>query len=98
MIEYSDRVMKTARNLRIRFSIVKMRDQCNSKIENFLYNHTPYSDIFEWVGLKKEFENLLKYYDNNGEINEEFVIKLYDIKFNDNILAIKRLIKLIKIV
>ena len=45
MIEYSDRVMKTARNLRIRFSIVKMRDQCNLKIENIDFKSGVVSDL-----------------------------------------------------
>lgn len=97
-MKYSPETLHRARNLKIRFSLVKMRDQCNSKIENFHHSHKPYTDIFDWVELKKNFDYLLKYYDNNGELNEEFIIQLYNIKFNDNILAIRRLIKLIKIV
>lgn len=97
-MEYSTETLHRARNLKIRFSLVKMRDQCNSKIENFHHSHRPYSDIFDWVDLKKEFIKLLSDYDKCIKLNEEFIIQLYNIKFNDNILAIRRLIKLIKIV
>lgn len=98
MIEYSDDVMKKSRNLKIRFSLVKMKDQCESKIQNFNWNHVPFSDMMEWQYFKIQFNNLLCDYDNGIKLNEELILKLNDIKFNDNLITIKRLIKLIKIV
>ena len=96
-MEYSEEVYKKSRNLKIRFSLVKLRDQCNSKIEFYQYNEN-YLTIFDWVLLKRDFIKLLSDYDNGINLNEELILKIYDIKLNNNILSIKRLIKLIKIV
>jgi len=49
--------------------------------------------------VKKDIEYLLNYYDNGGKLNEDFLITLYDVKkFSYNIIILKRLIKLIKII
>jgi len=98
MIEYSDDVIEKSRNLKIRFSLVKMRDQCESKIQNFILFHNTFSNMCEWQNFKQQFNNLLHDYDSGIKLNDELIIKLYDIKFNNNLIAIKRLIKLIKIV
>jgi hypothetical protein len=94
---YSEEVYKKARNLKIRYSLIKLRDQCDFKIENFKENEK-YLNIFDWISLKKDFKKLISDYDEGINLNEELILKMYDIKLNDNIISIKRLIKLIRIV
>jgi len=55
-----------------------------------------------WVLLKKEFEALLTYYDEENKINQEYLIKLYDNIYESdtteiNLVLMRRIIKLIEI-
>jgi hypothetical protein len=76
--------------------LLKLIWECNSH-----YNLvSPDFDTFEWAKLNGEFKKLLHYYDNGGKLNEDFFIKLNNMKFVDKrkVKNIERLIKLTKIV
>lgn len=93
-----------ANRVACRFIILNLKYQCSNKIYNYyddLVNDKNNIDSyfsFEWCELKKEFLDLLDYYDNGNKINEDFLLKLRDLDIkNKNIIFVKRLIKLIKI-
>lgn len=91
-----------AKRIKLRFIILKLKNECENKYESFYYNvvnneNFSYDhDIFDWVKLKKGFQELLEYYDNGGKLNESFLLSL-DNKKLKNIKATERLLKLTKI-
>lgn len=90
--------IKHAKHLSVRFAIINLRQQCESKMQECL-DYSDYNYIFYWAELKREFSKLLQEFDNGEKLNEDFLIKIKDnnIKLSENRLITKRLIKLIKI-
>jgi len=94
MIKIDEKDIKHARVLMCRNTLLKLKEQCDL----FMYKRDIYMiDFHKWFMIKKDLDYLLNYYDNGGEINEEFCLSLYDIKIVDNTIIVRRLIKLIKI-
>jgi hypothetical protein len=93
MIEYSQETIDNAKTLKCRFTLIILRNQCKHYIMNCIND----SDPIQWWLLTKELDDLLTFYDNNGKLNEKFLLKLSDIKLVENIILVTRLIKLIKI-
>ena len=88
-------VEKKARMLTCRFSLLKLIVQCNKHSqEEFSISIDSW---LKWHELKKEFKKLLEDYDNGCKLNEELLIKIYDMKLTNNPIIVKRLIKLIRI-
>jgi len=100
MIKIDEKDIKYSRVLTCRYTLLKLIDQCNGYIYNnepAIYMSKDLINFCDWLTLRKDIEKLLLYYDNGGEINEDFCISLYDIKITNNPILVKRLIKLIKI-
>ena len=98
MIEYSQKDIETAHIYMCRFSLLKMKNQCN-EICSYWFTQ----DINKWIvwfDLRKEFDKLFDCYAEGVKVNEGLLIKLNDIKFDSymNPLVVRRLIKLIFIV
>lgn len=95
-IEHANRVA-------CRFIILDLKYQCSNKIYNYyddLINDKKVDSYFnfEWHELKKEFLDILNYYDEGHKLNEDFLLKIKGLNIkNKNIIFVKRLIKLIKI-
>jgi len=102
-MKYSQEDILHARRLECRFSLLNLINECKLKYKDFFSKLVDDKDIdclyniFDWVELGKEFEQLLKYYDNGVKLNEDVILSLKYIKLK-NIVAVKRVIKLIKII
>jgi len=96
MIEYSQKDIEQGKILKNRFTLLKLREHCASmSAKEFSIN---INNWIQWRSLNKELDNLLDYYDNGGKINEDLLIKLNDKKLENNLITVKRLVKLIRIV
>ena len=83
------------RRLTCRFTLLDMMRQCE-KHSGFIEDQ-PY-DWIDWAVLRQDIQKLLHNYDNGMKLNEDFLIKIHNIKITKNIKIVKRLIQLIKIV
>ena len=96
MIEYSQRDIEQGKILKNRFTLLNLGNQCATiSREEFAIDIHSWS---QWSDLKKDFLELLYYYDNGGKLNEDLLLKLSDTKLVKNPIIVKRLIKLLKIV
>lgn len=99
MIKYSDEDIKHARKYNVRFAILYLKNSMNYfKIQNIQKNgYSGYDG--EYRILEKEFDKMLILYDKDEiKLNEEYLLNLKYKKLNPNILVLKRMIKLIKLV
>ena len=87
---------KDVRRLKCRFTLLNMMIQCQNHA-GLLHDNT-YQNWIDWLSMRREIQNILRDYDNGMKLNEDFLIKVYDIKITRNIKIVKRLIQLIKIV
>ena len=93
MIEYSQETIDNAKVLKCRFVLIKLRNQC----KNYIMTCISGDDPIKWWYLTKELDDLLTFYDNGGSLNEDFLLKISNIKLVENTILVERLIKLIKI-
>ncbi len=97
MIEYSQKVIEGARMMKCRFTLLQLRDQCRSHYGFTIYplDTNAVIDGDKWYDLHTQIIKLLNSYDNGCKLNEDFLIKLYNIKVSNNPMVVSRLIKLI---
>lgn len=104
MINYSPEVLERGKVLRNRFAMIKLMNHCNLKAMReypffkYVDNHYIVYGV-EWHDVKKKVEELLDYYDKGNKLNDEVLIKFYNISVIniDNPILVERIIKLIKI-
>ena len=101
MVKYNQEDIEKSAFLTIRFIIVKLIYKCKSNANRCI--DAGYGvKVFMWILLKKEFEALLTYFDDDNKINEEYLIKLYNNIYESditeiNLVLMRRIIKLIEI-
>lgn len=100
MVKYSEKDIEHSNMLKCRFILLDLINQSEDNSYMLYKNRISLSsdNIFDWVLIKRELKNLLKYYDDGNKINEDFLLSLKNIKLTNKPILVKRLIKLMKIV
>jgi len=98
MINYSQFDIEYSKTLKCRNTLLRLSFHCSSG-EKIAPAGKKFEYLLHFYDIRMDIEYLLKFYDNGGKLNENFLIELYDVKkFSHNPIILKRLIKLIKIV